>query len=71
MKGHTLTRVEENNGTQAAQLRLVHLHVLHFRYQLCQDSAGDRTHRAQESCVRKTPDASLRVHYRVRMSPLS
>ena len=70
MRGHTLTRVEENNGSQAAQLCLVHLHVLHFRYQLRQDSAGDPTHRStgvKSGRHRKLP---FGVHYHVRMSHL-
>lgn len=35
------TRVEEDNGTQAAQLRLVHLHVPHLGHELCQHPAEE------------------------------
>lgn len=37
-----LTWVEEDDGSQTAKLRLIHLHIFHFGYQLCQDSARDR-----------------------------
>lgn len=40
------TGVEEDNGSQAAQLCLVHQHVPHFGHQFCQYSAkGQRKHR--------------------------
>lgn len=39
-----VTWVEEDNGSEAAQLSLVHLHVFHLRHQLCQDSVEDGTH---------------------------
>lgn len=37
-----LTWVEEDDGSQAAELCLIHVHIFHFGYQLCQDSAGDQ-----------------------------
>lgn len=37
-----LTWVEEDDGSQTAKLRLIHLHIFHFGYQLCQDSARDQ-----------------------------
>lgn len=37
--GLRLTRVKQDNGSQAPQLRLIHLHVFHFGHQLCQNSA--------------------------------
>lgn len=35
------TGVEEDDGSQAAQLCLVHLHVSHLRHEFCQYSAKD------------------------------
>lgn len=38
-EGHT--GVEEDDGAQAAQLRLVHLHVPHLGHELCQHPAEE------------------------------
>lgn len=40
--GRRRTRVEEDDGAQAAELRLVHLHVPHLGHQLRQHPAGKR-----------------------------
>lgn len=40
--GLRLTWVEQDNGSQAPQLRLIHLHVFHFGHQLCQNPACGR-----------------------------
>lgn len=45
----TVTWVKQHNGSQAPQLRLVHLHVFHFGDQLSQDPV----HRKQGEAMRK------------------
>ncbi len=43
-----LTWVEEDDGSQAAELCLIHLHIFHFGHQLCQDSAGEQMKNIRE-----------------------
>lgn len=42
------TWVEKNDGSQAAQLSFVHLHVSHLAYELCQNPADRRGAKTRE-----------------------
>lgn len=43
------TWVKENDGSQAAQLSFVHLHVSHLAYKLCQNPAKKREAKKREN----------------------
>lgn len=42
MQTQLCTWVEEDDGSKAAQLSFIHLHVSHFAYKLCQNPAERR-----------------------------